>query len=335
MNALNSLTISLGVLTLIRFLGMLVFIDLWLAKRETKYIVLLLGWLIVAAGSAWGWYSHTIWGEMENNIFSLLAGLGSFLVGCGALLYFDAIKPRFIYAGFILILLYGLLSFSNLNLGSTPFLGPFPIVGPSPGVIIQVLISLLVTFAALFKRKFFWEFARSSYFWLVGLALLSDGLTIAFGVGIIGPEYLPLGFAGTSFTQIIAIIFFLHLEYSLSTQRIRASEDRYRVLSGRLEEIVTERTSELQETQERLIRQEKLAVLGQMAGGVGHELRNPLGVISNAVYYLKMVIPESDDAVNEYLGLIETNTQDAAQIVTDLLDFARIKSVDRNPQQAI
>lgn len=44
---------------------------------------------------------------------------------------------------------------------------------------------------------------------------------------------------------------------------------------------------ELRDAQEQLIHKERLAILGQLAGGVGHELRNPLGVISNAVYYLK------------------------------------------------
>ncbi|MBW2661366.1 MAG: hypothetical protein JRD93_05125, partial [Deltaproteobacteria bacterium] len=57
-----------------------------------------------------------------------------------------------------------------------------------------------------------------------------------------------------------------------------------------LEQKVEERTKELKEAQEALVRNEKLAALGQLAGSVGHELRNPLGVIKNAGYFLNMKI---------------------------------------------
>lgn len=96
-----------------------------------------------------------------------------------------------------------------------------------------------------------------------------------------------------------------------------------------LEEMVEERTRELKEIQEQLVRKEKLALLGQLAGGVGHELRNPLSVINNALYYLKIIMPDADEKVTEYLELIESEVQSAEKIISDLMDFSRTKPVER------
>jgi len=84
----------------------------------------------------------------------------------------------------------------------------------------------------------------------------------------------------------------------------------------------------LHEAQEELVRKEKLATLGQLAGGVGHELRNPLGVIKNAVYYLNMVLP-ADEKVRKHLGILDREVASADRIVTELLDFARAKAPER------
>lgn len=97
----------------------------------------------------------------------------------------------------------------------------------------------------------------------------------------------------------------------------------------RLEEMMEERIKELKEIQEQLVRKEKLALLGQLAGGVGHELRNPLSVINNAIYYLKFIIPDADEKVTEYLDLIESEVGTAEKIVSDLMDFSRTKPVER------
>jgi len=113
-------------------------------------------------------------------------------------------------------------------------------------------------------------------------------------------------------------------------ERVQA-EEKIRQLNAELEKRVDERTRELHEAQEQLVRQEKLAVLGQMASSVGHELRNPLGVINSAVYYIKLVQPDADAKIKEYLGIIEQEIRTSERIITDLLDFARIKSVDREP----
>jgi signal transduction histidine kinase len=88
--------------------------------------------------------------------------------------------------------------------------------------------------------------------------------------------------------------------------------------------------SELKAAQEQLVRTEKLAVLGQLAGGVGHELRNPLGAIKNAAYFLNMVVDTPDRETKEMLDLLEREVAKTERIVSDLLDFARVKSPFRH-----
>jgi signal transduction histidine kinase len=53
-----------------------------------------------------------------------------------------------------------------------------------------------------------------------------------------------------------------------------------------LELTVAARTQELRETHDRLLKAERFAAIGELAGMVGHDLRNPLTSIKNAAYYL-------------------------------------------------
>jgi len=103
-------------------------------------------------------------------------------------------------------------------------------------------------------------------------------------------------------------------------------EERVRRLNEELEIKVQERTQQLLDAQEELVRKEKLAVLGQVAGSVGHELRNPLGVMNNAVYFLQTVLADADDSVKEYLEIIKNEIAVSDRIVGDLLDSVRTKS---------
>jgi PAS domain S-box-containing protein len=102
-------------------------------------------------------------------------------------------------------------------------------------------------------------------------------------------------------------------------------EEKIQKLNEELEIKVQERTRQLLEAQEELVRKEKLAVLGQVAGSVGHELRNPLGVMSNAVYFLQAVLTDADQRVKDYLGIIENEIAGSERIVSDLLDSVRTK----------
>jgi signal transduction histidine kinase len=104
-------------------------------------------------------------------------------------------------------------------------------------------------------------------------------------------------------------------------------------LNGYYEQLETEvesRTKDLEQVQEKLIRSERLAAVGELASGVGHELRNPLNVIRNCAYLLNMALSEkADEESLNTLKVLDKQIDAANKIVTDLLDFTRI----RPPQQ--
>jgi signal transduction histidine kinase len=99
-----------------------------------------------------------------------------------------------------------------------------------------------------------------------------------------------------------------------------------------LEQRVSQRTAELQAAQDRLLRAEKLATVGQLGSSIAHELRNPLGVISNSVYYLKMRLGDDlDERVAKHLDIITREVQASNSIITDLMNFVRVHQIEQEP----
>ena len=115
--------------------------------------------------------------------------------------------------------------------------------------------------------------------------------------------------------------------YEDITER-RENEEKILKMNQELEERVRERTGELMSAQEKLLRKEKLEVMGQLAGMVSHELRNPLGVINNSIYYLKMKNPDIDQKSLKHFQLIENSIEKASHIVNELLDYGRTPIVN-------
>jgi signal transduction histidine kinase len=98
-----------------------------------------------------------------------------------------------------------------------------------------------------------------------------------------------------------------------------------------LEEIIDKKSRELESAQEKLIRSERLAAVGALGSAVSHELRNPLNVIQNCVYLLNMSLEnETDKDIKTTLNMINQQVIISNRIVTDLLDFARVKPPERN-----
>lgn len=153
---------------------------------------------------------------------------------------------------------------------------------------------------------------------------LNLGIVAKIDMSEIRAPFVKAGVIAGLFTLVVVLIG-TNLFLRISNPIIRELQ----IHSERLEEMVEERTKKLRDVQDQLIRKEKLSVLGQLAGGVGHELRNPLGVISNAIYYLKMVLPDADETVKEYLDTISSEVDRSTIIVSDLLDLSRSRPAER------
>ncbi len=81
----------------------------------------------------------------------------------------------------------------------------------------------------------------------------------------------------------------------------------------------------------RLQRTERLATIGQVAGGVAHELRNPLNVVKTSVYYLLNARNASPEKKAEHLQRIEKHVVLADGVITALANFARLPVPSRTP----
>jgi len=110
------------------------------------------------------------------------------------------------------------------------------------------------------------------------------------------------------------------LAIAIAQTRLQERVTRY---AEELEDQVRARTAALEAAREELVRKERLATLGQLAGSVAHELRNPLGVIKNSVYYLRMRGAEDEKTVR-HLAILEREVATSNRIITELLDFARV-----------
>jgi signal transduction histidine kinase/ActR/RegA family two-component response regulator len=64
----------------------------------------------------------------------------------------------------------------------------------------------------------------------------------------------------------------------------------------------------------------------QFLAMLGHELRNPLGAITNAMTVLEMTTPAAGEIENEHRDIIRRQTDHLARLVDDLLDVSRITS---------
>lgn len=103
-------------------------------------------------------------------------------------------------------------------------------------------------------------------------------------------------------------------------QRIDQDQHRLQLSLERLEKT----NSELKQTQQEMIRAEKLASVGRLSAGIAHEIGNPIGIVLGYLGLLRTrTIPPEDTVALDYIARAESEIQRINMIIRQLLDFSR------------
>jgi len=131
-------------------------------------------------------------------------------------------------------------------------------------------------------------------------------------------------FASAAPWVILALGLFLALILA-GTVEILVRRQRYakHLVAIRTEELEVS-LSDLRTAQDKLVRGERLAALGEMASVVGHELRNPLTAVMNALFLLRRGLGDPvTEVIDKHLNMAERETSKAAALAEDLTAFVR------------
>ncbi|MEO7112799.1 MAG: ATP-binding protein [Polyangiaceae bacterium] len=115
---------------------------------------------------------------------------------------------------------------------------------------------------------------------------------------------------------------------------LKAAQDALHEVNAQLERRVDERSRALADAQLDLVRKERLTAIGALAGGVAHEIRNPLTAIKNAAYVLERQLGKNVNAeAQQALAIVHDEVGRANHIVGELLDYARVREPERRRVQ--
>ncbi len=153
------------------------------------------------------------------------------------------------------------------------------------------------------------------------LTVVHDLLALSTGQGM-GTGLVPAGYMALAFGVSLTLVT-RYTRLSDELERSRSDLEKRTAELGQSYE-------ELQKTQGELVRREQLAVVGELAAVIAHEVRNPLAVINNSVANLKRDGIEPSDRAT-LLAIITEESARLNRLVGDLLSYARPVSPQRQP----
>ncbi len=106
---------------------------------------------------------------------------------------------------------------------------------------------------------------------------------------------------------------------------LQESKAQLEDLNRTLEERVERRTAELEAAQDQLLRNGRLATLGQLTATVTHELRNPLGALRTALATIRKLERDAPPMMRSSVEIADRSVTRCDNIISDLLDFTRLR----------
>lgn len=217
-----------------------------------------------------------------------------------------------------------------------------PILGPGDQAIGALYVGQLEEPFSALKRKI--------SLLLLGLLLFGSGLGFLLSLAIARRLSRPLLELAASAERVAAgdtdivlpissrdEVGHLTATFNRMTSTLRERDQRVLGLNRHLEEKVQQRTTELEEkslqliqAQEELLRNEKLAAIGSLAAGVAHEINNPTAIIRGNVELLQMELNNGAPG-REEADEIMKQTERVSLITRNLLSFAREQMI--HPEQ--
>jgi signal transduction histidine kinase len=152
--------------------------------------------------------------------------------------------------------------------------------------------------------------------WISRLTMLS---IVAFVVLVIFNQF------NKKYLQIIG-------ELTAGNEQLKKNELELNIYKDQLQHLVDKRTEELttkveelKKTQLQLLQSEKMASLGVLSAGVGHEINNPLNFISNGFEAIKNNLGEAKSApgMDHYIAAVEEGVKRISRIVKGLSQYSR------------
>ena len=144
---------------------------------------------------------------------------------------------------------------------------------------------------------------------------------------------IPFTQSGSTADAILGIALDITKEKEAERELREAHED-LKTANDSLERRVEERTAEVFQYQQRLIRQEKLAAIGQVSGSIAHELRNPLGAMKQSIFFLrrylgKTGVGDAHPKFEEHLQILDEELTASDHVISSLLDMTRVRKMER------